>query len=184
MSIWCSWPTIGRDEWDPDALGGQVLTYAAGFSNHYPRPADGYELPASVHLAHVAPWCVPGHDQVAHGSAYRCSGCGEAHDIDAGDWIRLGIHAADATETRGGGQVTRTGPVAAMVVLDIEAATLLRNQLDHLLQVATVRAAPEDALGGLSAPSSPSVARNYIGVISGPQNGADGFDQASERRAP
>ena len=49
MSIWASGPTIGRDDEDDLREPGTVLTYAEGWSNHYP---DGTaELPATIDVA-------------------------------------------------------------------------------------------------------------------------------------
>lgn len=132
MSIWCSWPPIGHDPYDdPDAPGGEVRTYAAGFSNHHPDASGTHELPAHISLAHIAPWCVPGHDQDAPG--YRCTGCSYAHDgWDVGPWLRLGLYADDSLEFARDRQ-HHTGPIATTVVLDYRAARALRDQLNDWL---------------------------------------------------
>lgn len=85
MSIWCSWPSIGHND-DGDPKRGEVLSYAEGWSNHFPTLDGSAELPASVDLAHVAPWCVPGHDE--------CGSCDQAEHV--GPWLRLTVFAEQA----------------------------------------------------------------------------------------
>lgn len=82
MSIWCSWPGIGRSTPEATRGRGDVLSYAEGFSNHFPRTDGAVELPAAVDVADIAPWCVPGHDE--------CGSCDGGH---VGPWLRLSISA-------------------------------------------------------------------------------------------
>jgi len=80
VSIWCSSPAIGQAANDAPRPG-VVLTYADGFSNHYPDMTGSHEWPASVEIAEIAPWCVPGHEE--------CDEC----DEHAGPWLRLSMWA-------------------------------------------------------------------------------------------
>jgi hypothetical protein len=79
MSIWCSRVVVGFDEGaeGPQPFGGQVRSYATGWSNHYPSVGGEVEQEAMIDTAHLAADCVPGHD-----------------DIDwpnVGPWFRLGV---------------------------------------------------------------------------------------------
>lgn len=131
MSIWASWLTIGHD--DHESAGGVVLTYASGFSNHYPDTTASHELPASVDLAHIPPWCVPGHGD------HEC-------DAHVGDWLRLSVHAPRAFDFWGpNGQRRNAGPVNADVVLDEAAARVLRDQLDEWLALPKLRESAHEA---------------------------------------
>lgn len=82
MSIWCSHEAVGYDEMNegPQPYGGQVRSYAIGWSNHYPTTDDQVEQPASVGLAHIPTWCVPGwRDHEG------------PDDYPLGPWVRLDI---------------------------------------------------------------------------------------------
>lgn len=136
MSIWCSWPEIGtevRSRLDEDEHGqpvliavpphpsperGLVVSYATGWSNHYPDPVNGPERPSSVSLAHMPVWCVPGHN-------------GEDDHDEVGPWLRLDILAVDHDYHAGG---KPTGTVhGESVILDEEAArSLVADLVDWL----------------------------------------------------
>lgn len=80
MSIWCSGPTIGWDDWPdeyPQPQGGQVRSYANGWSNHYPTTDGAVEREAAIDTATIPVWCVPGHS--------------EEFDETLGPWLRLGV---------------------------------------------------------------------------------------------
>lgn len=168
MSIWCSLSHIGTDTTvmyevaegiyevdltkdgsgadgrtpvEPVAERGKVLSYAEGFSNHYPDDTGTHETPASINLAYVAPWCVPGHDQ--DGDSFSCTGCGRQHEdvADVGDRVRLDVDAPQALsfwrEDGEDGPVVK--PAHVSVVLDEEAARQLRDDLDAWLKAKKVR---------------------------------------------
>jgi len=126
MSIWCSEGVVGFDPLNMDgtafpdqAVGGQVRSYATGFSNHYPTIDGEWEQPASVDLATIAPWCVPGApESVDH--------------PDTGPWLRLEVlsHVHDWVS---GGLPTGKAE-GAMVVLDEGAVLSLRDQLTEWLE--------------------------------------------------
>lgn len=115
MSIWCSWEDVGHgDHFDsgPSPRGGDVRSYASGWSNHYPTADGTVEQPASVGLAHIAPWCVPGREDA---------------DEDAGTvgpWVRLDVVTYD--HERG---IPTGGPWAHSVVMDEAAARTLAADL-------------------------------------------------------
>lgn len=127
MSIWCSWPTIGFDGWDdePQPRGGQVRSYATGWSNHYPTTDDGVEQPASVDLAHIAPWCVPGwsDDELSL-------------DLEVGPWLRLSL---DSCETTTKEPVEVVSDVHASVVMDEAAVVALRDALTEWIETEKVQ---------------------------------------------
>ncbi len=133
MSIWCSTTEIGSppNAWEGDDLpiAGHVLTYAEGFSNHYPDTTGTHERPAAVGLAHIAPWCVPGHNQ--DGEGYTCTGCGAMHDHpDHGPWLRLEVTGDGLSywqKTDDGKPTPRLQD--ATVVMDREAALALAAAL-------------------------------------------------------
>lgn len=134
MSIWWSGETIG---WEPETgeitwtdgsnnkptrfparfERGEVRTYAEGWSNHYPS-AD-VERPASVNVAAIAPWCVPGH-------AEDCCGGHDAPEV--GPWLRLLIDADQRS-----GPSAEPGPMWAGVVMDAAAVEALRDDLNQWL---------------------------------------------------
>lgn len=130
MSIWCSGESIGaeypdsprrtehhgdgsvRVRSDTGDQRGVVVSYASGWSNHYPEP-NNPEAPASVDLATIPVWCVPGHredeDWETVGPWVRLTVDGWSRDFHSGAW----------------------GPMfCESVVLDEEAARLLRDELD------------------------------------------------------
>lgn len=124
MSIWCSWPTIGWDDEGADVNGmviegdevrsprphwegGEVRSYTA--SHLYP---DDSQQPASVDLAHIPPWCVPG---------WRDT---ELDETDAlAPWLRLSVDAPSESAT---------------VVMDEAAVRELHRQLGEWLEAAKV----------------------------------------------
>lgn len=136
MSIWSSWTEVGYDLlWSkrPKKVRGQVRAYRNGFSNHYPDSTDG---PATVGIASIPTWCVPGRDE---------------EDYDkAGPWLRLSVDSPYAMTwwTRDGDQPTPE-PVHACVVMDEAAVRALRDDLEAWLAMPKVRprrkaACPDD----------------------------------------
>jgi hypothetical protein len=130
MSIWCSWPHIGTEsgDWYEVLPGGErgpkvvhlaergvVVAYASGFSNHHPDYGDP---PATVTVAHIAPWCVPGHDER------------EVDEPECGPWLRLDIDSPNAVTwwTKDGEKPTAE-PIHGSVVLDEAAARSLAADL-------------------------------------------------------
>lgn len=155
MSIWCSWQHIGTDPtvmYDAgDGIyevdlgdgkqakgrqpvkqvpeGGNVLSYAEGFSNHFPDLSGTHERPAVIAVSSIPAWCVPGHSE-------------ETDDL--GQWLRLEVAAPEtlnfwAKDDDGEPAVEEQG---ATVVLDRAAVETLRDQLNDWLAKATVEAAP------------------------------------------
>jgi hypothetical protein len=120
MSIWVSHNDVGHDAWaddtEPQPRGGEVRAYAAGWSNHY--PTTDVEAPASVGLAHIAPWCVPG---------WRDDGVDYP---ECGPWVRLSVDSDAALTwwTKDGVKPT-AAPIHASVVLDEGAARQLADDL-------------------------------------------------------
>jgi hypothetical protein len=133
MSIWCSRPHIGFDDfWEPNRkrpAGGQVRSYATGWSNHYPTTDDTVEQRAMVDTAHIAPWCVPGHD-----GDYE-------NERRVGPWLRLGVHGR-AQDYRGR-ELILGGHVDLSVVLDENAVRALVADLQDWLD--TPKARPKKA---------------------------------------
>ena len=118
MSIWCSWPHIGSDRGDAAPERGNVLTYAEGFSNHYPDLTGTHERPAAVALAHIPQWCVPGHEETGDYAI-----CGPWLRLEVAGWQALNFWAKDALGK------PLTEDVGATVVLDEEAVRSLRDDL-------------------------------------------------------
>jgi hypothetical protein len=152
MSIWISWQHIGTDptvmyevepglhevdlgdgkqargrqpvEQKPE--GGNVLSYADGWSNHFPDLTGECERPAVVAVASIPSWCVPGH---------------RGDDADEfGQWLRLEVAAPETLnfwqkDAEGNPAVEEQG---ATVVLDRQAVQTLRDQLNVWLERATV----------------------------------------------
>lgn len=113
MSIWANREHIGTDSRIPDSglhHRGVALSYAEGFSNHYPEVDGEYERPASVLVSDVPRWCVPGHE--------------EADDRTTGPWLRLDVNSERHVEGRATGE-----PAVASVVLDVDAARALAAEL-------------------------------------------------------
>lgn len=146
MSIWCSGETIGyedeslltgvieggevREPQSHWAGNGVVLSYAHGWSNHYP---DGTaEHPASIDLATIPPWCVPDHRDEDDWST-------------VGPWLRLSVDSPLAVtmwEKDADGNPA-PHPESATVVLDEEAAETLRDLLSAWLERPKVRPTTE-----------------------------------------
>jgi hypothetical protein len=134
MSIWCSDATTGFDDGaepgTPQPVGGQVRSYADGFSNHHPNTAT-HEKPASVSLASIAPWCVPGHTG-RRMDGFRCSGCDAQHDYpECGPWVRLDLYSPNALTWWNPDDLPnpQPAPIHASVVLDEAAARALAANL-------------------------------------------------------
>lgn len=116
MSIWVSYDVLAFDG-DDLPRGGEVRSYASGFSNHYPTTDGLVERPSSVDIAHIPSWCVPGHHD-------------ENDPLSVGGWLRLNIstwqhHRHDPAEV--------IDEVHAGVVLDRAAVVLLHAQLGEWL---------------------------------------------------
>lgn len=124
MSIWCSHEDVGyevglKDAAKYDPRGGEVRSYAEGFSNHYPTTDGEWEQPASVGIAHVAPWCVPGWE-------------GREDDLDypqCGPWVRLDVVTHEHT-WEDGGKPTGRDLFAAVVMDEAAARTLAADLLE------------------------------------------------------
>lgn len=117
MSIWCS---RGYDE--IDGQRGTVVAYADGWSSHYPAADDP---PATVDLAVVPAWCVPGQPEDRDG---------------IGPWLRIGIASPFALSwwDRIDGK-PRPAPVYADVVMDEAAVLALYHDLGDWLMQSKVR---------------------------------------------
>ncbi|MGC0251527.1 hypothetical protein [Pseudactinotalea sp. Z1748] len=129
MSIWATLCHIGTDYLDerPQPERGHVLTYAEGWSNHYPNLTGEAELPAMIGLAEMPGWCVPGHWLTAEDPSDG------AYD-HKGPWVRLDLHAECALNFWGDGTARPSvEKVNASIVLDEEAARSLRDDLDAWL---------------------------------------------------
>jgi hypothetical protein len=130
MSIWCSHEPIGFDDFPPRRWkrprGGQVRSYATGWSNHYPTTDDTVEQRAMIDLASIAPWCVPGHEQ--H----------DGRDLATGPWIRLSVHSRRHAHFD---PATAIGPEHADVVMDEPAVRELVRQLTEWLDRPKVKPA-------------------------------------------
>jgi hypothetical protein len=113
MSIWCSLPVIGFDEFDDPV--GQVRSYANGWSNHYPTTDGVVERDATINLAYIPAWCAGGPDD----------------DFESvGPWVRLGVRSylhdmSAPTET--------ARKVEAVVVMDEDAVRVLVGELNQWL---------------------------------------------------
>lgn len=133
MSIWVSHDHIGTEniQWKDVRTGkpipnvaerGHVLTFAQGFSNHHPNHEGTHERPANVSVAHIPPWCVPGHDD-------------EFDDYDekgtVGPWLRLDVHAKESLDfwRKDDDGNPAVEELHASVVLDEAAAKALMGDL-------------------------------------------------------
>lgn len=125
MSIWCSQDHIGTES-VYEAQGGQVLTYAEGFSNHHPDLTGSHERPATVDIAYAPSWCVPGHRDAEE----PVCECGETHDAyaEVSPWVRLTL-AAEESLSWWGPDKPKVEPLCASVVMDEAAARELARQL-------------------------------------------------------
>lgn len=124
MSIWGTLEHIGNDG-DGPTQRGTVLSYADGFSNHYPDLTGEYERPAYVQVAIVPPYCVPSHEDWTE------------DDDTLGSWLRLDVQAPEPLNMRLGEFAVEAR--AATVVLDEEAARSLRDELTWWLDQPKVR---------------------------------------------
>lgn len=120
MSIWCSLPTIGHDDWpdDDDEPTGEVRSYANGFSNHYPTTDGTVEREASIDLAYLPPYCVPGRRDDPWA------------DNGTGPWLRLGVTSWEHDWYHPTSVKQRE---SADVVLDVAAVQVLADQLNEWL---------------------------------------------------
>lgn len=130
MSIWCSWPEVGYDIEPPGIevihigdrpdpsipQGGEVRSYAVGFSNHYPTRDGEYEQPAHVGINHCPVWCVPGHRD-------------EYDDETVGEWVRLDVYTA-AHDFHQGGKPTGEYDLASVVMDEAAARALAADLLE------------------------------------------------------
>lgn len=129
MSIWCSNETIGWEEdgWEdvdgkpiePTRNGGEVRSYANGWSNHYPTSDDTVEQRAHIDLATIPVWCVPGHDD-------------ESDYERVGEWLRLSVSTVEHNWSDPS-NIKKTTPVQVDVVMDEAATRLLVEQLSEWL---------------------------------------------------
>ena len=122
MSIWCSQEAIGFDDaWRraQKPHGGQVRSYASGWSNHYPTTDGKVERRACIDLATIAPWCVPGHDDIEGFEGMAC-----------GPWLRLCLNSSDHDYHN---PRSILGPENASVVMDEAAVREMVAQLTEWL---------------------------------------------------
>lgn len=115
VSIWADLEHIGTDErihGYPPHNRGVVLSYAEGFSNHYPETGGSFEQPSAVVLSSIPAWCVPGHT-------------GSEDFGVSGPWLRLDVNTAEHDEH---GQPTGARKHVS-VVIDVEAARSLAQDL-------------------------------------------------------
>src|SRR5262245_27104126 len=80
MSIWASHDPIGTEVRSDRArdFRGDVLSFATGWSSHYPSTGGDVEQPAPVRLAIMPRWCVPGHE--------------DEEDFEStGPWVRVDL---------------------------------------------------------------------------------------------
>ena len=122
MSIWCSGPSIGFDAYDdePQPNGGQVRSYATGWSNHYPTIDGDVEREASIELATIPAWCAGG------------EACDSA---SVGRWLRLSV---DTSEHNFNKPTEVVGCVHASVVMDEAAVRHLAQELTEWLAIPKV----------------------------------------------
>jgi hypothetical protein len=127
VSIWANLEHIGTDDrvhGYPPNNRGAVLSYAVGFSNHYPEVGGNYEQPSSVVLSSIPAWCVPGQGQrglrgIRALASARCEHS-RARRTRAADWSsqdrlrchrRRGRSLVGARPSRMGGRETRLSAV-------------------------------------------------------------------------
>ena len=112
VSIWSSLPHIGWDVSARRRRGGHVRSYMV--SHHYPTTTGRAERPASIELAEIPPWCVPGHREDPD------------YDDQRGEWLRLEVNTVEHDRNR---VPDVLGPEWASVVLDEAAARQLAADL-------------------------------------------------------
>lgn len=117
MSIWCSMPSIGHDDYEDESLG-DVRSYATGWSNHYPTTDGDVERPASIDLAYLPPYCVPGRRDDPWA------------DDEVGPWLRLGVSGWKHNYFK---PEEVLGEEDIQVVLDVAAVQALADQLTEWL---------------------------------------------------
>lgn len=113
---------------EPQCHGGEVRSYAVGWSNHYPTTDDTVERRASVDIASLAWFCVPGRSE---------------DDADAippdqhavGPWLRLWVGTSEHNQSKPSEVL---GELHAAVVMDEAAVRALHEQLGEWLGVPKV----------------------------------------------
>lgn len=116
MSIWVPIAGVGVTDYWGDDPDGTVLTYADGWSNHYP---DGeVERPAAIGLSAIPPWCVPGQDIEVP----------ETEHTKPGPWLRLHLLTRPSGPRATGDEQRRIAD-GATVLLTPDAARALAAQL-------------------------------------------------------
>ena len=133
MSIWITrkelgwedegWHTMDGEEIPPEKVGGEVRTYASGFSNHYPTTDDKVETRACIDTSSIPSFCVPGHRDETED---------EASFYKYGPWLRVGMHTSRFEYD--GETEYKVEPVSASVVMDEEAVRTLRDELNAWLE--------------------------------------------------
>ena len=116
MSIWCSHQDIGWDDLAEDTSkpnGGEVRSYASGWSNHYPTTDGNVEQPASVGVSTLPTWCVPGHEN--------------DYSEGVGPWLRMHVLSWKHDYCSGGKPTAERD--SAWVVMDPDAARALAAEL-------------------------------------------------------
>lgn len=122
MSIWAPWATVGYEEPRPGRPRSRcpaVLSYAEGWSNHYPDRSGEVEREASVDLAYIPDYCVSGREEAGR----------------VGAWLRLSATSPLALSWWPRDSRSRPAPEPqfAALVLDERAVRALRDELDAWL---------------------------------------------------
>lgn len=128
----------GRQPVEQKAERGNVLSYANGWSNHYPDLTGEAERPAVLATAWVPHWCVPG---VEEGD----------YDYEAlGQWLRLEVAAPTTLNfwRKNDDGSPLMEDEGASIVLDKEAVRSLRDDLTLWLDRATVEPTPRGRRDG------------------------------------
>lgn len=123
MSIWVSHDDIGFDSWRDykgKPKGGQVRSYATGWSNHYPTTSGHVERRAAIDLAHIPAWCAGGDDD---------------DFTSVGRWLRLSV---DSWQHNYHKPTEVIGKETATVVMDEDAVRALVAQLTEWLDTPKV----------------------------------------------
>lgn len=113
MTIWASHDPIGTEVRSDRArdFRGVVLSFATGWSSHYPSTGGDVEQPAAVRLASIPRWCVPGHE--------------DEEDFEStGPWVRVDLEGWRHIDGQSTGE-----RVFQSVILDEDAARSLASDL-------------------------------------------------------